>query len=170
VSFRLPAGLEHMRWFGLGPWETEPDRCAGATAEVWEQSVAERFTPYLMPQDNGLICGARWLQLRPGRRSKDGVTILSLDPAELYMSASHHAAADLFAALDLTELHPIPETVVHVDVAHRGVGTLSCGPDTLPQYRVRAGEHRWTWAIAPAVADPSGLRRAIMGRTSARRT
>ncbi|MBV9953062.1 MAG: DUF4981 domain-containing protein [Acidimicrobiia bacterium] len=170
VSFRLPAGLEHMRWFGLGPWETEPDRCAGATAEVWEDTVTDRFTRYLMPQDNGLVCGARWLQLRPGARSKDGVTIMALDPAELFMSASHHTAADLFAALDLTELRPLPETVVHVDVAHRGVGTLSCGPDTLPQYRVRAGEHRWSWAIAPAVAEPSALRRAIMGATAGGRT
>jgi beta-galactosidase len=169
VSFHLHPGLEHMRWFGLGPWETEPDRRAGATAGVWEDTVTGRFTPYLMPQDNGLICGARWLQLRPGPRSDRGVTIMALDPGELYMSASHHTAGDLFAALDLTELRPIPETVVHVDVAHRGVGTLSCGPDTLPQYRVRAGEHRWSWAIAPAVADPSTLRRAIMG-TPTRRT
>jgi beta-galactosidase len=170
VSFRLPAGLDHMRWFGLGPWETEPDRLSGATAGAWEDTVTDRFSPYLMPQDNGLICGARWLQLRSGPRSNSGVTIMALDPGELYMSASHHTAADLFAALDLTQLRPIPETLVHVDVAHRGVGTLSCGPDTLPQYRVRAGEHRWSWAIAPAVADPNTLRRAIMGTTSRRRT
>jgi beta-galactosidase len=161
VSFVLPAGLEHLRWYGRGPWETEPDRCAGATVEVWEDTVGDRFTPYLMPQDNGLVCGARWVQLRPQQRSKRGLTIVALDPGELFVSAAHHHDADLFAAVDLTELRPVAETVVHVDVAHRGVGTLSCGPDTLPRFRVRAGEHRWTWAVAPAVADPSGLRRRL---------
>ena len=32
-----------------------------------------------------------------------------------------------------------PETVVHLDAAHRGLGTASCGPDTLPEYLVGPG-------------------------------
>jgi beta-galactosidase len=38
-----------------------------------------------------------------------------------------------------------PTTEVHLDVAVRGVGTASCGPDTLPPYRVGPGRHRWRW-------------------------
>jgi beta-galactosidase len=35
--------------------------------------------------------------------------------------------------------------VVHIDAAHRGLGTASCGPDTLPAHRIRPGPHRWAW-------------------------
>ena len=36
---------------------------------------------------------------------------------------------------------------MHVDIAHRGLGTLSCGPDTLPEYRVGPGRYRFTWTL-----------------------
>lgn len=159
VSFELPPGHERLRWYGLGPWETEPDRLGGATLGVWDETVSGRFTPYLMPQDSGLACGVRWMQATTP--SGDGVTILALDPGELYVSASHHRGQELFAANDLTELRPRRETVVHVDVAHKGVGTLSCGPDVLPEYRVGPGVHQWSWAIAERVEDPTALRRAL---------
>ena len=38
---------------------------------------------------------------------------------------------------------------MHLDAWHRGLGTLSCGPDTLPEYRIGPGRHRFTWAATP---------------------
>ncbi len=52
-------------------------------------------------------------------------------------------------ALHTTDLPTRPETFVHVDAAHRGLGTASCGPDTLTRYLVRPGRHRWRWTLAP---------------------
>ena len=37
--------------------------------------------------------------------------------------------------------------VVHIDAAHRGVGTASCGPDTLPQYLVGGGTYTFGWTV-----------------------
>jgi beta-galactosidase len=42
---------------------------------------------------------------------------------------------------------PRPYVTVHLDAAHRGVGTASCGPDTLSAYRVGPGTHRWSWTL-----------------------
>ena len=36
-----------------------------------------------------------------------------------------------------------------LDAAHRGLGTASCGPDTLPEYLVGPGTYRWAWTIEP---------------------
>jgi beta-galactosidase len=33
-------------------------------------------------------------------------------------------------------------------VAHRGVGTASCGPDVLPQYRLSAGRYRFAYRLS----------------------
>ena len=49
-----------------------------------------------------------------------------------------------------TELRARPELIVHLDVAHRGLGTASCGPDVLPQYRIPAG--RFTFAYRLSVS------------------
>ena len=49
---------------------------------------------------------------------------------------------------EIVEQHR-PETIVHLDAAHRGVGTASCGPDTLPGYLVGPGTYRWSWTLMP---------------------
>ena len=40
-----------------------------------------------------------------------------------------------------------PGTIVHLDVAHRGLGTASCGPDTLDAYLVGPGTYHWSWTL-----------------------
>jgi beta-galactosidase len=66
-------------------------------------------------------------------------------PAQV--SVTHLRAIDLATATHVGELVPVPETIVHIDAAHRGLGTASCGPDTLPEYRIEPGTFRWTWRL-----------------------
>jgi len=66
------------------------------------------------------------------------------------VSATHYRATDLAAALHDVELAPRAETVVQVDAVHRGLGTASCGPDTLPEYLIGPGTYRWSWTLRPA--------------------
>lgn len=63
------------------------------------------------------------------------------------MSATRHRAADLADAGHHDELVPLSRCVVHLDAVRRGLGTASCGPDTLPAYRVPTGVHRWSWIL-----------------------
>ena len=42
----------------------------------------------------------------------------------------------------------IAPSVVTIDSVHRGVGTASCGPDTLDSYKIRPGVHKFTWSIS----------------------
>ena len=68
---------------------------------------------------------------------------------------SHFRAQDLAAATHQEELVRAPETIIHLDAAHRGVGTASCGPDTLPAYMVGPGTYHWTWTLQRgATSDP----------------
>jgi len=70
-----------------------------------------------------------------------------LQPHAMHASATHFTAADLFAATTETELRARPELIVHLDVAHRGVGTASCGPDVLPQYRLQPGRYDFAYRV-----------------------
>ncbi len=138
-------GLEQVEWFGRGPVETYPDRRrAGATAR-WSSTATEMYVPYVKPQEAGGRNAVRWIELSDG--GGRGFQLAFDRPCQV--SATHFRAADLAAATHDVELTPRPETVVHVDVAHRGLGTASCGPDTLPEYRVGPGTYTWSWLIAP---------------------
>ncbi|MFT5377459.1 MAG: beta-galactosidase, partial [Candidatus Latescibacterota bacterium] len=36
---------------------------------------------------------------------------------------------------------------LHVDYKQRGLGTASCGPDTLDQYLIPAGRYKWQYEV-----------------------
>jgi beta-galactosidase len=141
VVFEVAPGFEQVAWFGTGPHETYPDRKRSGIVAVHQSTVTQQTVPYIRPQENGGHADVRWLAL-----SEDaGRTVrIEMDPPA-QISATHLSAADLASATHVGELVPRPETIVHLDAAHRGLGTASCGPDTLPAYRLAAGTYRWTW-------------------------
>jgi beta-galactosidase len=149
VTFAVPRRFTRVRWFGRGPHENYPDRAAGAPLGIYEGSPDE--PPYLVPQEFGLRTDCRWFELVDPRRG-DVLRIDVLHPRALHVSAVHVTAADLFAAPTQTELQPRPELVVHLDVAHRGLGTASCGPDVLPRYRLPAGRYEFAYKLSSSVA------------------
>jgi beta-galactosidase len=144
----LRSGLEQVTWFGTGPHETYPDRRRSGLVGRWQSTVTDQHVPYIFPQESGGHADVRWLELTgaDGR----GVRIRSDRPRQV--SATHFRAADLAAATHDGELTPRAETVVHLDAAHRGLGTASCGPDTLPEYLVGPGTYRWSWMLDPVGA------------------
>jgi len=145
----LAPGHERLTWFGTGPHETYPDRARGGRVGRWSSTVADQLVPYVRPQENGGHSAVRRLTLRA--EGAGGVRI-ELD-APRQVSALHVTAADLDAATHDVELRPRPETIVTIDAVHRGVGTASCGPDTLEPYLVPVGRHTWTWVLSPLSSD-----------------
>lgn len=145
VVMRLPKDFEQLEWLGLGPHETYPDRFASGRFGRWRSTVSDQWVPYVVPQEHGHHVGTRWLALS----TQTGVALRVSAPRPFGFSASHHRALDLTAALHQHDLAPRPETVLHLDAAHRGLGTASCGPDTAPRHRVRPGRHRLVWHLRP---------------------
>ena len=139
-------GLEGLTWFGTGPHETYPDRKASGLVGRWHDTVSGHIVPYVRPQETGGRAGTRWLALDDGHGR--GLRIDLDEPRQV--SVSHHRAADLATAAHDVELVARPETIVHIDAAHRGIGTASCGPDTLPEYMVGPGSYQWSWTLTPS--------------------
>ena len=136
-------GHEALTWYGRGPVETYPDRRRAGGIGRWESSVTAQFVPYIRPQENGGHADTRWLELRGA--SGGGARIQLDRPSQV--SISHLRAADLATATHVEELIMRPETIVHLDAAHRGLGTASCGPDTLAPFVVASGQYRWSWSL-----------------------
>jgi beta-galactosidase len=144
VRFSLPGRFRGLRWFGRGPHENYPDRNASAMLGVWD-GIPDT-PPYLVPQEFGLRTDTRWLECTDPITG-EVVRVDVLDPIALHVSAINYRAEDLYAAANQVELWPRDELVIHLDVAHRGLGTASCGPDVLPQYRLQAGEFKFSYRL-----------------------
>jgi beta-galactosidase len=145
VTFELPEPFRALRWHGRGPHENYPDRNRSATLGIWEGEPDE--SPYLVPQEFGLRTDCRWFEFH----DPVGHRILRVDasvPSALHVSATWHTPRDLYAAATATELRRRDRLTVCVDVAHRGLGTASCGPDVLPQYRLGAGRYEFSYSIS----------------------
>ncbi|CAN2172434.1 LacZ Beta-galactosidase/beta-glucuronidase [Candidatus Nanopelagicaceae bacterium] len=142
VNFEIDGALSNYTYFGIGSNETYPDRKIGRVHK-WESTVAEQYVPYVRPQENGGHAGVRWFSLTDA--SGRGVRIDLDKPRQV--SATPLRATQLADATHDVELVPTGNTVIHIDAAHRGVGTASCGPDTLPQYLVSGGTYSFTWTV-----------------------
>jgi beta-galactosidase len=143
VTFSLAAGLENLEYFGRGPLENYWDRKASSLVGRYRSTVSAEYVPYVMPQEHGHHTDVRRLTLR--NEHGHGLHI-SGDPL-FEFNVSHFTANDLYNAKHTPDLHPRPEVIVSLDAAHRGLGTASCGPDTLEQYQIREKEYNFTYRL-----------------------
>ncbi len=144
LSCALAPGIERARWYGRGPQECYSDRKAGAAVGIWESCVDALQVPYVLPQENGNRTDVRWLELG----GEAGGLRLST-PGRFDFTASHHGARQLWEARHTCDLVRRPETFLSIDVAQRGLGTASCGPDTLERYRLRPGPYGLDLELRP---------------------
>ena len=90
--------------------------------------------PYVLPQEHGNHTDTRWIEL-----AGPTVRIRFTADARFDASATRFTPKALFAARHTTDLIPADHVIVNLDAAQRGLGTGSCGPDTLARYRIAAG-------------------------------
>jgi beta-galactosidase len=142
IEFALVPGFEHVEWVGDGPHETYPDRRSSGLLGRWESTVDDLQTPYVRPQENGGRTGVTAASLGDGGRT---VGLWFSDP--VLFTASHRSVADLETTAHSWELQRRDETIVRADIAHRGLGTASVGPEPLPRFIVGPGSYEWSWSL-----------------------
>jgi len=150
VRLTLAAGLERLTYLGRGPQETYPDRCFAGDIGWRRQTIDEQYFPYIVPQETGLKTATRLAAVC----DDDGVGIQFQALGEPFaFSALHYTPEDFTAAYHTCELTRRDETTVLIDAAHRGLGTASCGPDTLAAYRIAPGRYVLRYAMIVLAGD-----------------
>ncbi|MCR4741019.1 MAG: DUF4981 domain-containing protein [Lachnospiraceae bacterium] len=121
MMFKLPADLEQLTWYGLGPMETYADRKEGAKLSVYESSVQDSMASYFVPQECGNRCGVRYAKVTDKRGRG-----LCFTGDELSFSALPYTPHEIENAAHPVELPKPQYTVVRVAGEQMGVG----GDDT----------------------------------------
>ena len=151
VTLPLAPGFQTLRFFGNGPQESYWDRKAGCQVGYYQQEVSQQLFPYVMPQESGNHTGIRAIALENGRV---GLMAVALE-TEMEASALPFTPEDLFSARHQNELTPRPETFLNLDLHQRGLGTATCGEDTVEDFRIHAGIHRLAFRLFPYQAGLS---------------
>jgi beta-galactosidase len=161
VAMTLPGGYERLSWLGRGPHENYCDRNTGAPVGLWHGTVTEQYVPYIMPQENGNKTDVRWLSVQ----CDEGIGLLAVGDPVFEAGVSHLSASDLFGAFHTHELTAREETCLTLDMRQRGLGNGSCGPGTLPKYRVQPGSYSFSYRLRPFSAreDPGDIARQALG-------
>ena len=148
LSLQLPSGFEQFTWYGRGPVENYRDRKAGTAVGLYSSTVDEQFVPYVMPQENGNKTDVRWLSLT----NENGVGLkVTADLSLMEAGVSHYSAAELYKALHTNEMARQDAIILNIDHAQAGLGSASCGPATLEQYRLRPGDYKFSFHLQPVM-------------------
>ena len=136
ICFTAKRSLEQMRYFGYGPMETYIDKRLAARLGDFSATVTENFEPYLRPQENGAHADTSWMYI--GDAVGQGLLVTS-EEAPFSFNASHYSTEQLRNTRYRHLLSLEDATYIHLDAAHSGCGSNSCGPALDEKYRVKAG-------------------------------
>jgi len=143
VACTLPPEFKGVKWYGRGPQECYSDRKTGAAIGLYEMDVDELDVPYILPQENGNRTDVRWVEFLDAERR----TRIRFQGDRFDFSASHYDPEQVWKAFHLNELERRDVIFLNIDIAQRGLGTATCGPDTLERYRLKPGLYRFGFDI-----------------------
>lgn len=131
-NFRLYNDTDRFVWYGQGPDENYVDRNEGARVGVYESTVQDNMTPYLLPQEAGNRTGVRWLDVvdEQGKGLR-----FEMKGQPLQASVLPYSSRMLADALHQEELPDPYYTFVTIMSENMGVGgDDSWGLPVLPEY------------------------------------
>jgi len=157
LNLRIPRSLQTVRWLGLGPGESYPDKRAAQRVGVWSvASIADMQTRYEVPQEGGNRMGTRWVSLSsstrtgaPGIRAVAAGTEEWSEPSnrEFSFAASAHDAHAVESARHPCDLVDGAATVLRLDAKVAGVGTGACGPAVREDLLVKTEEMKFGFVL-----------------------
>ena len=142
LGFELTLPGEDMafRYYGCGPMESYCDMRHGGTVGMYESSARREYVPYVRPQEHGNHVAVKMLEIGK-MRFESGKAF------EINVSA--YATDDLDRAEHTDELTADGKTHVRIDYKVSGIGSNSCGPELMEQYRLAEKEIALCYTISP---------------------
>ena len=129
---QVPFEMDTAKWFGRGPAENYIDSKAFCPVGVYRANVDDFYTPYVMPQEHGSRSDVKWVEIYDIHRQ--GFRIEAED--KIQFSLSHFTTETVDKAMHPYDLELEENNVLYVDMIQRGLGSGSCGPDVLDEYKV----------------------------------
>ena len=142
----LDKKLSAVRYFGMGPQESYCDKHQAASHGLYRADVGDLHEDYIRPQENGSHYDCEYVELN---NSRYGI-VASAEKAFSF-NASYYTQEELEKKTHNYELTESDSVVFCVDYALNGIGSNSCGPVVLDQYRFDDVLFRFQFTLIPYV-------------------
>ena len=146
VRMFLDKKLSAARYFGMGPQESYCDKHQAASHGLYQANVEDLHEDYICPQENGSHYDCEYVELN---NSRYGI-VVSAENAFSF-NASYYTQEELEKETHNYELTESDSVVFCVDYALNGIGSNSCGPVVLDQYRFDDVLFRFQFTLIPYV-------------------
>lgn len=146
VRMFLDKKLSAVRYFGMGPQESYCDKHQAASHGLYQANVDDLHEDYIRPQENGSHYDCEYVELN---NSRYGI-VVSAENAFSF-NASYYTQEELEKKTHNYELTESDSVVFCVDYALNGIGSNSCGPVVLDQYRFDDVLFRFRFTLIPYV-------------------
>ena len=146
VRMFLDKKLSAVRYFGMGPQESYCDKHQAASHGLYQANVDDLHEDYIRPQENGSHYDCEYVELN---NSRYGI-VVSAENAFSF-NASYYTQEELEEKTHNYELIESDSVVFCVDYALNGIGSNSCGPVVLDQYRFDDVLFRFQFTLIPYV-------------------
>ena len=146
VRMFLDKKLSAVRYFGMGPQESYCDKHQAASHGLYRADVGDLHEDYIRPQENGSHYDCEYVELN---NSRYGI-VVSAENAFSF-NASYYTQEELEKKTHNYELIESDSVVFCVDYALNGIGSNSCGPVVLDQYRFDDVLFRFQFTLIPYV-------------------
>ncbi len=153
VTMELEGDMDRVKWYGRGPHENYQDKKLSAHIGLYSGLVEDQHEDYVRPQENGAKCDVSWAMLHDAR----GLGLLAAGVSAFSFSAHDYSDMDLTVAEHAHELERQPEITWNIDYAQGGLGSNSCGPEPLEQYRLMPEPAVLEFVLRPAVHGADDL-------------
>ncbi|MFJ1668257.1 glycoside hydrolase family 2 TIM barrel-domain containing protein [Streptomyces bottropensis] len=146
--FLLNRRLERLHYYGRGPEENHWDRNNGTDVGLYSGEIADQWSGYIRPQENGNKTDVRWAAVT----DRDGVGLLVSGDALIEINASYFTPEDLSTGLR-HDYHLTPRDTPVLRVNHRQMGVggdNSWGAHTHDEYKLFANrDYSYTYRLRP---------------------
>ena len=146
VRMFLDKKLSAVRYFGMGPQESYCDKHQAASHGLYRANVGDLHEDYIRPQENGSHYDCEYVELN---NSRYGI-VASAEKAFSF-NASYYTQEELEKKTHNYELIESDSVVFCVDYALNGIGSNSCGPVVLEQYRFDDVLFRFQFTLIPYI-------------------
>ena len=146
VRMFLDKKLSDARYFGMGPQESYRDKHQAASHGLYRANVRDLHEDYIRPQENGSHYDCGYVELN---NSRYGMAAFS--ESTFSFNASYYTQEELEKKTHNYELTESDSVVFCVDYALNGIGSNSCGPVVLDQYRFDDVLFRFQFTLIPYV-------------------
>ena len=146
VRMFLDKKLSDARYFGMGPQESYCDKHQAASHGLYQANVGDLHEDYIRPQENGSHYDCEYVELN---NSRYGIVVSAGNAFSF--NASYYTQEELEKKTHNYELTESDSVVFCVDYALNGIGSNSCGPVVLDQYRFDDVLFRFQFTLIPYV-------------------